>query len=58
MVTEEDVVTVATSIHMEIDGDTIKWVMQNYDNYASDEPYVNDKDIIERMLHHISEWRG
>lgn len=58
MVTEEDIVTVATSIHMEIDGDTIEWVMQNYDNYTSDEPYVNDKDIIERMLYHISEWRG
>lgn len=58
MVTEEDIVTVATSIYMEIDGDTIEWVMQNYEHYASDEPYINDTDVIERMLYHISEWRS
>jgi hypothetical protein len=58
MVTEEDIVTVATSIFMEIDGDTIEWVMQNFHNYTSDESYSNDTDIIERMLYHISEWRG
>lgn len=58
MVTEEDIVTVAASMFMYIDDDTIEWVIQNYDNYASDEPYVNDKDIIERMLYHISEWKG
>ena len=58
MVTEEDIVTVATSIFMEIDGDTIEWVMQNFHNYTSDESYSSDTDIIERMLYHISEWRG
>jgi hypothetical protein len=58
MVTEEDIVTVATSIFMDIDGDTIEWVMQNFHNYTSDESYSNDTDIIERMLYHISEWRG
>lgn len=58
MVTEEDIVNVAASMHMYIDVDTIEWVMQNYDNYTSDEPYINNKDIIERMLYHISEWRG
>ena len=58
MVTEEDIVTVATSIFMEIDGDTIEWVMQNFHNYTTDESYSNDTDIIERMLYHISEWRG
>jgi hypothetical protein len=58
MVTEEDIVTVATSIFMEIDGDTIEWVMQNFHNYTSDEYYSSDTDIIERMLYHISEWKG
>ena len=58
MVTEEDVVKVATSMHMHIDEDTIEWVMQNFDSYTTDEPYMNNKDIIERMLYHISEWRG
>lgn len=58
MVTEEDIVNVATSIHMWIDEDTIEWVMQNYDSYTSDEPYINTTDVIERMLYHISEWKG
>lgn len=58
MVTEEDVVTVATSMYMEIDGDTIQWVLENYDNYAVEEEFMNQSDIIERMLYQISEWRG
>ena len=62
MVTEEDIVNVATSIFMEIDGDTIEWVMQNFDSYTcyliGDVHLINDKDVIERMLYHISEWRG
>ena len=58
MVTEEDIVTVATSMYMEIDGDTIQWVMENYDNYAVEEEFMNQSDIIERMLYQISEWRG
>lgn len=58
MVTEEDIVTVATSMYMEIDGDTIQWVLENYDNYAVEEEFMNQSDIIERMLYQISEWRG
>lgn len=58
MVTEEDVVTVATSMYMDIDGDTIQWVLENYDNYAVEEEFMNQSDIIERMLYQISEWRG
>ena len=58
MVTEEDVVTVATSMYMEIDGDTIQWVLENYDNYAVEEEFMNQSDIIERTLYQISEWRG
>ena len=58
MVTEEDIVTVATSMFMEIDGDTIQWVLENYDNYAVEEEFMNQSDIIERMLYQISEWRG
>lgn len=58
MVTEEDIVKVATSIQMDIDEDTIEWVMQNYDSYQSDEPHSNHIEIIERMLYQISEWRG
>lgn len=58
MVTEEDIVMVATSIHMEIDGDTIQWVIENYDSYAMEEEFMNESDIIERMLYQISEWRG
>ena len=58
MVTEEDILNVATSIYMEIDGDTIEWVMQNFHNYTTDEPYISNTDVIERMLYHISEWRG
>ena len=58
MVTEEDILNVATSIFMDIDGDTIEWVMQNYDSYQSDEPYSNQMEIVERMLYQISEWRG
>lgn len=58
MVTEEDILNVAASIFMDIDGDTIEWVMQNYDSYQSDEPYSNQMEIVERMLYQISEWRG
>lgn len=58
MVTEEDIVTVATSMYMEIDGDTIQWVIENYDSYAVEEEFMNQSDIIERMLYQISEWRG
>lgn len=58
MVTEEDIVTVATSMYMEIDGDTIQWVIENYDSYAMEEEFMNESDIIERMLYQISEWRG
>ena len=58
MVTPEDVVTVATSMFIDIDGDTIDWVIANYNNYESDEPYLNQTDIIERMLYQISEWKG
>lgn len=58
MVTEEDIVTVATSMYMEIDGDIIQWVLENYDNYAVEEEFMNQSDIIERMLYQISEWRG
>jgi hypothetical protein len=58
MVTEEDVINVATSIFMEINGDTIQWVIQNFHHYTTDEPYSSDKDVIERMLYHISEWKG
>lgn len=54
MIDLEDVISVANSINIQLDDDSIQWVLNNFESYAKDEQYSSWDLIVERMLYEIN----